>query len=462
MKAVDLDVRTGERAEPRTRVIAATALAVAVVTGALLVLELLRPVHGVDRGARAAIETAIAAAAILTGRLLIETADGRPRLRELLLALGVFALAVAGFSYWAGSVVAGAPQAAFGGIADLACELVGAFAFAAAALVPSSATVRPLGGRARVAAALGAVTVAAAIILADALAASPGASRTAGAFTPHAVGVGAGVLAAVTLAVAALAFAARSWRAETGTELLAGACLLLAAAAVQFVAVSHVGVDWVTPGDGARLLAFVLILGGAYLKCAATRRRRAHASIRSERERVARDLHDGLAQDLACITTQAQRLDCDLGPHHPLMLATRDALGELRALIADLTASAADSSEEAVALIARDMGRRLDLDVELRAGADGLPTLERGLEIGSRDDLIRATKEAITDAVVNGEARHVDVSLSRRAGHVVVRVWGRGRVPEGPVDEAARRRHAGGGSRLSAGWSRRPRRPRAV
>ena len=55
-----------------------------------------------------------------------------------------------------------------------------------------------------------------------------------------------------------------------------------------------------------------------------------HASIRSERERVARDLHDGLAQDLACITTQAQRLDCDLGPHHPLMLATRDALGELR------------------------------------------------------------------------------------------------------------------------------------
>jgi hypothetical protein len=255
VKAVDLDVRKRERTESRPQLIAATALAVAVMTGALLALELLRPVHGVDRGARAAIETAIAAVALLTTRLLIEASGQRPQLRELLLALGVFVLALAGFSYWAGSVVAGAPQAAFGGIVRLACELIGAFAFAAAAFVPSSATVRPLRGPARIVAALGVGTVAVAIVLADALTANPSAPRATGAFATHVIGRSAGLLAAVALAVAGLAFAARWWRAETGSELLAGACLLLAVSCVEFVAVPNVAADWVSPGDGARLLA---------------------------------------------------------------------------------------------------------------------------------------------------------------------------------------------------------------
>jgi signal transduction histidine kinase len=178
---------------------------------------------------------------------------------------------------------------------------------------------------------------------------------------------------------------------------------------------------------------------------------------------VARDLHDRLAQDLACITTQAQRLDCRLDPEHPLMLATRGALTELRAMIADLTASAAPTSEEAVRLLAHDLGRRLDLEVNVRIEADDPLRDDRSLELGSREDLIRTTREAIVTAAARGEDGSVDVALSRRDGRVVVRVSrGPEDGPQPPVGVAARSRRGRGMPRPSVEWPRRGPRRRPV
>ena len=236
-------------------------------------------------------------------------------------------------------------------------------------------------------------TCVAQVIVAHA-ATGPAKAATAGA-AAHSVTVGVQIAAAVILAVAGLAFVARSWRAERGTELLAGASLLLGAAGVQFVRVPTVPADWVTQREGARLVAFALLLAGVCLRYVKVQRRHAYAAICSERERIARDLHDGLAQDLVCITMQAQRLDCHLGPEHPVMLATRGALAELRGMIADLTTSTAPSSEAAVRMIARELGRRLDVEVHMRPDADAASAVDRGLDFGPRDDLIRAAREAI-------------------------------------------------------------------
>lgn len=456
VKAVDFNVGTREPAEWGFRPSLAAALVVAVVTGGLIALELLRSVHGIDAGARAAVETALVAVTLVAIRLLCETAHGGHQLRGLLLILGVVALSVGDFSYWVGSVVGGASTAASGGATRLACQLVGAFALAGAAFIPSGVIVRPSRGQVRFAAAMGVATILGVMVLAQVLAGGATATWTAGA-----VGVGLDLLSAAALVVAAVALVARPSRMERGTELLAGACLLLAAGVVQFVAMPAVSGDWITPREGARVLAFALFLGGAYLRYRHVQRHRAYAAICSERERAARDLHDGLAQDLACITTAAQRLDCNLEPEHPLILATRDALAEVRGMIADLTASAADTSEEAVRMVARDVGRRLDLDVDVRADADRAPLTAGGPELGSRDALIRATREAITSAAVQGQGRQVDVALERRAGHVVVRIsGGTDGVPEGPAGEATRKRRARGVSRLSAGRPRRSRRLR--
>ena len=463
LEAEDLDVGTHWPAAAGTRPLAAPAfaLAIAVITGVLIALELLRPGHGIGAGARAAVETGIAVAAVLAVGLLVDIVDRSRQLRDLLLLLGVLAISLAGFSYWAAPVIAGVRSAASGSAVRLGCELIGALALAAAALVPPTWIVDPVRGLARAGAALGLGAVAAAMLLAEVIAVHPG-TGPAKAAPAHAFALGVQVLSAAILVVAGLAFVARSWRAERGTELLAGGSLLLAAAGVQFVTVPTVPADWVTPGTGARLVAFALLLGGVCLRYAKVQRRHAHTAICSVRERIARDLHDGLAQDLACITTQAQRLDCQLGPEHPLMLATRDALAELRGMIADLTASTAPTSEAAVRMVARELGRRLDVEVKVHTQADAASALDSGVELGPRDDLIRATRQAIVDAAAHGEARHVVVALSGRAGYPVVHVSGEARgLPEPrPTRQVVRKLRARGVSRLSAEWSLRAKRRR--
>jgi signal transduction histidine kinase len=453
------DVGAPERAEARTQPIAFRALVIGVVTGILVALEVLRPVHGIDPGARAAVETAIAVGAVLTSRLLIEIFDRTRQLRELLLALGVLALSLADFSYWFGPMVAGVRDPASGGAVRLGCELIGALALAAAAFAPPTPIVQPFRGVAKAGAVLGLSVIAVGTLLASVIAAHPatGPAPPAASAAAPSVALGVQIASAVILAGAGFAFVARSWRAERGTDLLAAASLLLAVAGVELVTVPTVPADWVTPGEGARLAAFALLLGGACLRYAKVQRRHACTVLCSERERIARDLHDGLAQDLACITTQAQRLDCGLGPEDPLMLATRDALAELRAMIVDLTASNAPTSEAAVSLIAHELGRRFDVQVKVRSDAGSARAVENGPDLTPRDDLIRAAREAILEAALRGDARRVDVSLLTRAGALVVRVSGDGSAPPPtrPVGLALGSSRARGMSRLS--WER-PRR----
>jgi signal transduction histidine kinase len=215
-------------------------------------------------------------------------------------------------------------------------------------------------------------------VLAEVIAVHPATGAAKGAASAAAPSLTAvvQVASAVILAVAGFAFVAGSWRAERGTELLVGASLLLAAAGVQFAAVQTVPADWVTPREGARLVAFSLLLGAAWLRHARVQRRHAYTAVCSERERIARDLHDGLAQDLACITTQAQRLDCRLAPDDPLMLATRDALAEVRGMIASLSPSTAPASELAARAVTHERADRFEVKVNVASEVGSVPSLE--------------------------------------------------------------------------------------
>ena len=87
----------------------------------------------------------------------------------------------------------------------------------------------------------------------------------------------------------------------------------------------------------ARRVRAVADGGAARASCRRGRTRRAQA-VTAERQRIARDLHDGLAQDLALISLHAQYLQSEAGTEHPLAIAARHALAVSRGAIGDLSA----------------------------------------------------------------------------------------------------------------------------
>ena len=407
------------------------AVSAGVLSAAVLGLELARPIHATNPGGRAAIETIITIAAVCTARLLVANFQRSGRLPDLLLLCALVSVALTDFVYCAAPALLGGTKAESGGGARLACELIVSAAFAAAAFAPGRLVRYPSRRVIGVATVVGAAIV----VLPELLEKATGSHWSA---SLHEIGIRGAVdhpvelalkgVAATVLVLSALAFLRRAQRGDIQCALLAGASFLLAGARLQYLAVPAVATNWVTPGEGLRLAAYAMLLGSAFSEYARARRAEALAAISSERERIARDLHDGLAQDLACIAAQGQRLGTKLEPEHPLMVAARNALATSRGVIADLSASTAPTTEAALRLIAEDLRHRHGLDIEVRVEMTTALGGSDELDLVDREHIVRIAREAIVNAALHGEARRVDVVLSSNGGDLVMRItddgWG--------------------------------------
>jgi signal transduction histidine kinase len=386
------------------------------VAGSALLFGLPRPIHLSTASGRAAVETLIAISALVSAGLLLVSFRQSRRRSDLLLLTALAAVGLTDFAFSALPSLIDSPNFSLGSAPQVACGTLAAVAFLAAAFTPPDAMTGSGLAPLRIAGAVAAATIALAMLI-GLIAGEPSLASTAPR-TGIEAAAGHPVLLADSLFSSAILFAAGAVffsRPERDHRALGVASFLLAASRLQYLALPAMGPDWLTARDGLRLAAYALLLAAALGRYAQARRAIAVASLAAERERIARDLHDGIAQDLAYIALQGQSLSSGLGPEHPLTVAAQRAVAASRGVIVDLSASGADSTDAALRQVADELAARFGIEVELRIAPDrdGVPTDE--LTPARREEVVRIAREAIVNAARHGGADHVELVLERTA-----------------------------------------------
>jgi signal transduction histidine kinase len=205
-------------------------------------------------------------------------------------------------------------------------------------------------------------------------------------------------------------------RPDQVTALLSIAGLLLAGAAVSRLAIRSLPGGEVTVGTAMRVLAAAVFLSVAVVLERRVRAGVASSAALAERRRVARDLHDGIAQDLAFIAAHGAQIATEMGEEHPVVVAARRALAISRTTISDLSDPAGATAGDALDAVAQELRDRFDVAIAVHTQIDGhLPSTVR-------EHLSRIVREAIANAARHGQARNILVSLRRARGGLSLRV----------------------------------------
>ncbi len=393
-------------------------LLAAVLAGGMTDLVLLVPsLHFAYRSVRlhAMLETAATLIALFTAFLLLGRLRQRRELPDLLIFLGLGVLASTNLLFAAVPAVIWAKPHAFSTWTTLVGGAFGAALLAASALVPGKrlANHRRATRSAALAAAAGLAGVGVVVgLLVDRLpvGVDPALSPT----HADALLVGNGVIVVTQMAIgglfaiAAVGFTRRAER--RGDDLLlwlAAGSAVGAFARVNYFIFPSLYSEWVYAGDVLRLGFYTLLFVGAVREIGVYQRAFAQARVLEERRRIARDLHDGVAQELAFIAATARDLANGGGFQlAQVVSAAERGLDESRRAIVQLTQRLDEPFDVALIQTVEDVAQRLGTRAAVEAEpAPGIPP-ER------QEQLLRIVHEAMTNAVRHGSASHVRVRFS--------------------------------------------------
>lgn len=403
---------------PASWVLAASALvALAAAATVLFALEPSARLAERNGALQASYETAAALVAGLVAYLLAGRFARTHARRDLVLAGGVTVLALSNLIFTAIPNMTGGRDDAFA----VWASTLGTLMAAAALAVGSSVSNRPVGSPRRAAVAASAAVV---IVIA-------GTALTIGALDQTlSVGIdperapndaplvsGNAVLLALNLcaglfyALAAVGFMRRAADDELMRWFGVGAVLSAFARLNYFLLPTSLSA-WLSTGDVLRMGFYVALLAGAAREIGAYQRGIAGMATAEERRRMARELHDGLAQELAYIATAGDRLASGrASPRELEMLsaASQRAMTESRMLIETLAAEPLPLGR-ALATAADEVASRggIGLHVDVPADVDVPPV--------TCEALTRIVREAVTNAARHANADLVRVELTVRDG----------------------------------------------
>jgi signal transduction histidine kinase len=350
--------------------------------------------------------SALVAAVVVFGRFRRTRTQNQLWLIVGLALLGLASVTVAGFV-----AVESAPRAVI--VMAIAARLVGAWTLAASAFLPATPVARP----GRVAALGSAAVLALVALLTWGFLASVSESTTAElqrlttsgtvdrSFAHDLAGFHAATL--VGFLLAALGFARQYERTRDDFFYwIAAAAVLGATARAHYLLAAPAGKYWIHTGDVFVLLSYCVLLFGAVREILSYWQRAAETAVLEERRRIARELHDSVAQELAFIARRSRRRELVPADVAQISAAAERALNDSRRAIAALTRPLDEPLHLALAQAAEDVaartGARLSLDLE-----PGIVVAEAR----TREELVRIACEAVANAARHSAASTVRVEL---------------------------------------------------
>jgi signal transduction histidine kinase len=408
----------------------ATPVAVAAASAAVTATVVLHPSLRFAFGQpelQAALEMAASLIALLAGFLAVGRLRRLGRMTDLMLACALGVIALSNLCFELVLPLAGFAASNFVAWLAIISRSLGSLLFGVAAFVPGR-RVRQIGWAQVTVVACVVCGLALTVLVDWALYAHLPAATTAisrhRSSVPPILHADPGLLSlemgtAVLDVVAAAGYLRRSRGPDDGLAgWLAVAAVFAAAAHLNYFLYPSVYARVVSVGDTFRVCFYVVLLAGSITEIWFYWLALSQNMLVTERRRIARDLHDGLAQELAYLTRNLDELAAQVEPEtlDRLRQATERARLASRLAVSDLAFSSQRNLVDAFAHSVLDVAGRLGIELDLQVSPDVR------LPVGHSVALVRIASEAVTNAAQHSGSRTVSMSVQRSGSRIRLRV----------------------------------------